>query len=768
MKKLLFIVSLLCTAFMVNAQVLTVSGYVTDSNGAAISNVPVIISAPYMGQISPVGWTITNGNGYYFWVDTIGVTPINPTGTIDISITDCNGLAITQTMTYSPNLLILTANFTSCTSSGGACGVSMFTYPDSINPLTNYFSATTTGGTAPYTYSWDFGDNTTGAGTSPIHTYAQDGLYYVCVTTTDANGCSSTDCQPVFVLNITNCYGSLSYNQDTTNAFTMYFDAFSTGVGPFTYSWDFGDNTSATTQSPSHTYTQSGVYTVCVTITDSNGCAITDCQSIYVDTFTPCFTTITVSNPTGNPLNYTFSSSNGNAAYYLWDFGDGIIDTTSNPTHTFAQTGTYYVCVTESDSVTGCTAMDCIMLTIGSSSCQAFISASNLPGSSVVDFYAIVNGNTNGVSYFWDFGDGNTSTLQNPTHVYNAVATGPVTFLVTLVVTDSLNNCSAVTTETVSIFNGNITGQILGYLWKDTTNLNPADGLVYLIEYDSINGGTLTAIDTIQTQQGFFHFQNVPMGTYLIKAALLPTDPDYANYLPTYFVQSLNWSNAQYVGPIPFGLPALIDIQLIAGNNPGGPGFIGGLVVNGAGRPINGTVTLVEDILDLEPMEGVSVLLLDANDNAITHTVTAADGSYSFSNIAMGTYNVHVEEVGKVTYDANVVVDANGLNHTNVHFTVHDGMVTLTGTYDVTNVEDFQVYPNPVSNTANVQLQLKDAMDLTLSVSTLMGQEVLNQNMKLNAGTNTFSVEMSDLPAGLYLLSLKSNSDIITYKIQKM
>ncbi|NJN78631.1 MAG: hypothetical protein HC803_10165 [Saprospiraceae bacterium] len=113
------------------------------------------------------------------------------------------------------------------------------------------------------------------------------------------------------------------------------------------------------------------------------------------------------------------------------------------------------------------------------------------------------------------------------------------------------------------------------------------------------------------------------MGLYLVKAALLPTDADYANYLPTYFIQSLNWSNAQYVGPVSWGLAAFINIQLVAGNNPGGPGFIGGLVVNGAGRPITGDVTLVEDITTLEPMEGVSVLLLDANNNAVTHTVTA-------------------------------------------------------------------------------------------------------------------------------------------------
>ena len=58
-------------------------------------------------------------------------------------------------------------------------------------------------------------------------------------------------------------------------------------------------------------------------------------------------------------------------------------------------------------------------------------------------------------------------------------------------------------------------------------------------------------------------------------------------------------------------------------------------------------------------------------------------------------------------------------------------------------------------------------MDATLTVTNLMGQTMINQNRRLNAGDNTFGVEMNDLPSGLYLLSVKSDSDIITYKIQK-
>ena len=434
----------------------------------------------------------------------------------------------------------------------------------------------------------------------------------------------------------------------------------------------------------------------------------------------------------------------------------------TSPTHTYGQLGTYYPCLYTYDLTTGCVATHCD--TIFAGTCQAAIQSTNFQGSLNVNFF----GSANGVApftYNWDFGDGNTATTQNPTHGYSTMATGPVTFNVTLTIVDA-TGCSSVATEVVTVFGGSTGGQIIGYLWKDTLNFTSADGLVYLIEYDSING-SLTAIDTVQTQQGLFNFTNIPMGDYLVKAALEPTDPDYANYLPTYFVQSLSWSNAQYVGPVPFGLPAFIDIQLVAGNNPGGAGFIGGLVVNGAGRPVSGNQTLVENINNMEPIEGASVLLLDANGNAVTHTTTDETGAYSFNGIAMGNYDVHVEEVGKVTFPATIVVDANNMSHTETHFTVHQTMVTLTGVYEVSNIEGLNVFPNPVKDAATIQIELAEAMDFTLTVTNLMGQEVINTNKSLFAGENTFSVEMNNLPTGLYLMSLKSGSDIVTYKIQK-
>ena len=78
---------------------------------------------------------------------------------------------------------------------------SSFTFsPTSISPNSPVaFSASATGGTAPYTYSWNFGDGNTATGANPSHTYATVGSYTITLTTTDNNGATVTKTQPVSV-----------------------------------------------------------------------------------------------------------------------------------------------------------------------------------------------------------------------------------------------------------------------------------------------------------------------------------------------------------------------------------------------------------------------------------------------------------------------------------------------------------------------------------------------------------------------------------------
>jgi PKD repeat protein len=739
----------------------------------------------------------------------------------------------------------------------GNCGNYLYAYNDTLSYLTYNFIGVSYSGNTASTYLWDFGDGNTSTAATPTHTYTQAGEYTVCLTLTDNAGCVSTSCQIVYVYNwycttdftvtgdtsnllqytfaVTNPSPTAMYywdfgdgNIDTTSGATVtytyayagvyyaYLTTYDLGTGCYNYNdafvfagspnncgvyyynipdhynplintfyaysytglplsscvWDFGDGNTSTSLSPTHTYSQNGYYYVCLTATDTSGCVATYCQHIYIYSTnnTSCSANFSATSDSSIAFTYNFAATTSiTFPTYYWDFGDGstIISNSNFISHTYQNSGTYYVCVNVYDNLTGCNVAYCgtIYVSATVNNCQADILYSNPQNLNTIDFSVFHTGAAP-LNYHWDFGDGYTSTLPNPTHTYSTNGNILSVYYVTVIVSD-INGCIAYGSTTVAIYPANNGSIISGVVAKDTSLQFVADAIVYLIQYDSING-TLTAVDTTQTVQGFYEFLNVPAGSYLVKAVLLPTDPNYANYLPTYYVQSLAWTAAQYITASPMSFAYSHDIVLVKGTNNGGAGFISGMVVNGAGRPIIGNQTVIEDIMTLEPMVDMSVLLLDESNGAITHTVTHTDGSYSFSNLGMGAYKVHVEECGKVTFPAEVTIDPNNMNHTNVHFTVHDNMVTLTMVYRaITNIETFNVFPNPVQENLTLELGLKEGMNFNLTVTNLIGQDIISENKQLEKGNHLFQMNLKDLPTGLYLLSLTSGTDVVTYKIFK-
>ncbi|MCL4294078.1 MAG: PKD domain-containing protein [Anaerolineae bacterium] len=123
---------------------------------------------------------------------------------------------------------------------------------------------------------------------------------------------------------------------------TVTFTNSSTGAS--SYLWQFGDNTSSTAISPTHTYTQAGVYTV--TLFASTGSLTTPLtRTNYITVSTPSPVPNFSGNPlTGTvPLTVTFMNSSTGASSYLWEFGDNTSGTAISPTHTYTQAGVYTV-----------------------------------------------------------------------------------------------------------------------------------------------------------------------------------------------------------------------------------------------------------------------------------------------------------------------------------------------------------------------------------------------------------------------------------------
>lgn len=219
-----------------------------------------------------------------------------------------------------------------------SCTQATANYTAIVNGPNVTFTNTSTG--SPTVFQWDFGDGNTDTTQSPTHQYPSAGTYTVCLTID--NGCSiDTICQSITTsCNMTSAsWGSTASNQ------TISFSDSST-FNPTGWTWDFGDGNLSTVQNPQYTYAQPGIYTVCLTV--SNNCSSDSlCQNVNVTCTAP--TSFFVYNT--NKLTVMFSDSSlGSGQSWLWDFGDGSLSVLQHPQHTFSSDGTYYVCLTVTDS----------------------------------------------------------------------------------------------------------------------------------------------------------------------------------------------------------------------------------------------------------------------------------------------------------------------------------------------------------------------------------------------------------------------------------
>ncbi len=146
--------------------------------------------------------------------------------------------------------------------------------------------------------------------------------------------------------NPTNCTAAFFSYPDSTNLNLIYFYDQSTG-SPTSWTWNFGDGNSASTQHPNHTYAANGTYTVSLIISSTN-CSDTTSQTITIGSGSTTCQAIFNSYPdTANPNTINFiDASTGSPYGWNWNFGDGTSSNLQHPTHAYASAGTYSVSLT--------------------------------------------------------------------------------------------------------------------------------------------------------------------------------------------------------------------------------------------------------------------------------------------------------------------------------------------------------------------------------------------------------------------------------------
>lgn len=305
-----------------------------------------------------------------------------------------------------------------------------------------------------------FGDNTPPANTpSATHAYSSAGTYTITLTGTDANGLSDTVTQTVTIqvnqppscsLSVTPASGPAPLQVSASGACSdPEQDIASTAL-------DFGDGTVLNSATGTHTYANSGSYTVTLKATDAANNTVSATQTVSVAVNQPPSCALNVVPTSGfAPLGVTVTGSctdpEQDLKSTLLDFGDGTTQTSPNGSHTYVKPGTFTVTLTGTDSVgQKGTATQVVTVALNTApTCTLSVSpASGQIPLAVTATGVCIDQENNIQAVLLDFGDGTSVNASSGSHTYTQAGT----FTVKVTATDALG-LSGSASETVTASN---------------------------------------------------------------------------------------------------------------------------------------------------------------------------------------------------------------------------------------------------------------------------------------------------------------------------
>jgi gliding motility-associated-like protein len=483
-------------AFITYAQVPSANFTAATTSGCS----PLVVDFQDQSTGSPTSWLWDFGNGATSTLQNPSTTYFNPgTYTIRLTVTNANG---TNTITRSDYIVIYgkpVVNFT--VSDSVAC------FPHRAQ-FTDLSTAAT--GTINTSWLWDFGDGTQSTQQNPLHIYTTSGTYTVTLKLTNDKGCFSVRAKTAYIQVSGGVVADFTNTQPNVckPPFNVSFTNNSTGPGTLSYFWDFGDGNTSTQVNPNHTYTSTGTYTVSMAVTSTNGCSDT-LRRVNLFSFQNITTSFTAPDSicVNSVVNFN-NTSTPTPASAVWDFGDAATSTQINPAKVYTTVGTYTIRLTNKYSYCSDTASRIIRVLPRPVANFNATNTTRCQPSLTTNFQDL---SSNAISWLWDFGDGNTSTQQNPSHTYTSYGTFNVVLIVTNTsgCTDTIrrNGLVQIIRPQITFLSLPVQGCI-PYTINPVANITTLDAVTSYL-WDFGDGTTSTAVNPSHTYS--------VQGTYTVK-----------------------------------------------------------------------------------------------------------------------------------------------------------------------------------------------------------------------------------------------------------
>ena len=512
-------------------------------------------------------------------------------------------------------------------------------------------SATVSGGTPGYTYAWSNGASTSSVSGLPGGE--------ICLTVTDANGCDIRDCititEPAPLVLVLD-KEDIDCNGDNNGSASA---TVSGGTPGYTYAWSNGSGNS--------TVNGLSAGQICLTVTDANGCAISDCVNINEPS--PLileFQTVDIECNGDNDGVVAVIASGGTPGYtYAWNNG--------STSSTIDGLGSGQYCVTVTDS-NGCTISDCVTINEPSGmTCNAQVTSPydclDISSQGATDGSAsvTVTGGTPGYTYSWSHGP-NSADVGN---------LGSGTY--TVVVTDD-NGCQCTASVTLEE-----PARLGDFVFEDLD----VDGVqdpgepgiegVKVIVTGTKEDGTPYMDMTFTNPDGSYDFDNLPPGTYKIT---FETPTDYIGTIPNAGTDESKDSDAD---PSMGGMTNTVTL----GPGDNNPDLDAGYVLKGSIGDYVWEDLDSDGVQDPnEPgVEDINVMLMGTDflgNSVMLSTMTDSNGFYLFDDLLPGSYKVVFKLPGGATFTNN---DQGGDDTTDSDANPGDG---TTPFYDLGSGEDYR------------------------------------------------------------------------------